>query len=167
MVVVCAAGFVGALAVSAALFAAGPALAYKWFRVSSASCMTVKSGALTSFANHALNNTDYDAVLDLYCPVPDSDYLPHPSLLSLTVYGYRGTNTSDVVSAKACVSFWQSNSGSCGNARQATGSPGWYSLPTEVAKWQEYPNEFPYVTVRLPRNQTIGTSNLHGFSVTD
>jgi hypothetical protein len=170
----CAVAFVGAFASSAVLFAARAANA-KYHRVSASACLVSGSTGWVTYTNSALSNGDTTKSIDLHCPVPDSDYLQHDAIAALYVHGRDNSAASGAAGAvmtAACITFYGSNSGSCGDflSTSSTGT-GMYGLQPSLSEWQDdlYAYDFAYVFVRLPANTggTFAPSNFRGFFITN
>ena len=170
MVLGCAAAFVGTFAVCVTLLASQQAVA-KNFRVSSVGCHADGTPGLATMYSQGMGNMDTGHIVDLYCPVPDSDYFAHSSVAILNVHGWdnssNASGTTGRVMSQACVTFYGSNSGSCGGI-VSTGSAfvGMYALSPYLTTWQNpsYVNEFAYLWVRLPPGTgPLAVSSLSGF----
>jgi hypothetical protein len=174
MTFACGIAFVGAFAASATLFAARTASA-KYNRVTASSCLVQGTGGWVSYTNFALSNGDASKSIDITCPVPDSDYLQHHKITTLNVHGMdnsaAGSGLGRVLT-EACISFYGSNSGSCGGLTfSSSGGTGPYALQPPLSELQNelYAYDFAYVFVRLPANtgNTFAASNLRGIYISD
>jgi hypothetical protein len=119
----------------------------------------------------------------LLCPVPDDNTNPHSTVTSVKVFGYDG-QSNGVDHAQVCVSYLNTNGGSCSyypnySGFPYTGAPGTgaqyvgnyamtftsagsgeYSGDDSLGVWSSHPADLPYVYVEIGPGDTF-----HGITV--
>jgi len=132
----------------------------KWQRNHANTC--ISGGALPVSATYGISNKT-PLYLNLYCPVRDDERFPKQEIKTLNVHLFDGHPGASAY-AKACVTYWHGNGGSCSGTSASTS---WgvenYTLKPSTSVWSaSTAGHFGYVLVTLPPTGSYW-SNLRGF----
>jgi hypothetical protein len=154
--------FVAGLAGSVALLGSGVARA-AWERADSSTCYTTLSHQIGGITN---TSTAYSYTFA--CPYPESSALPKEDLDRLNAHGFDASSQYSV-SVRACVTFWDSNGGDCGDPEYSGGSfVGNYTLRPELSVWSSSnSSDFAWISVSLQPQTSAGANTYRGFWATE